>query len=235
MNRYTSTLAAVIFLTGVSHAHAQQIHYLGIAASDRETVFNTEVSGAGATVASTWALASSQTVTSSFFSKVTYSRIVEAIRTAGSRMDKDKDVLFLLVSSHGAPGGRGIELSGGGLMTARQLRTALDSEGIRNRVILVSACYSGQFIGPLSTPTTMVITAANATNPSFGCSNSRAYTYFGDAFFNYGMAQRGRDLRSAFAVAKTNVTAWERKDGERPSNPQMSAGGRITAILGGMK
>ncbi len=211
------------------------MHYLGIAASDRETVFNTEVTGAGATLGSTWQLGSSSTVTASMFAKVTYPRIAEAIRVAGARMDKERDVLFLLVSSHGAPGGRGVELSGGGLMTAGQLRNALDSAGIKNRVVVVSACYSGQFVRPLASPTTLVITAANSTNPSFGCSNSRAYTYFGDAFFNYGVAQRGRDLRGAFSVARTNVTMWERADGERPSQPQFSAGGRMAAVLKGLK
>jgi hypothetical protein len=228
-------VASLAFLALSTSVQAQQMHYLGIAASERETVFYSEVSGAAATIGSNWNLASSQTISSSFFSKVTYPRIAEAIRAAGDKMDKERDVLFLLVSSHGAPGGRGIELSGGGLMTAGQLRSALDSAGIKNRVVLVSACYSGQFVKPLSGPTTMVITAANATNPSFGCSNSRSYTYWGDAFFNYGMAQRGRDLRSAFAVARTNVTAWERKDGEFPSNPQFSAGGRIAAVLAAIK
>jgi hypothetical protein len=228
-------LAGVAFLALSASAKAQQMHYLGIAASERESVFYSEVSGAATTIGSNWNLASSQVISSSFFSKVTYPRIAEAIRAAGDKMDKERDVLFLLVSSHGAPGGRGIELSGGGLMTPGQLRAALDGAGIKNRVVLVSACYSGQFVKPLSTPTTLVITAANAANPSFGCSNSRTYTYWGDAFFNYGIAQRGRDLRGAFAVAKTNVTAWERKDGERPSNPQFSAGARISSVLAAIK
>jgi Peptidase C13 family len=226
---------AGLFFCAVIPAQAQQMHYLGVAASDRQTVFNTEVAGAGTTLGSAWQLASSSTVTSSLFSKVTYPRIAEAIRAAGDKMDKERDVLFLLVSSHGAPGGRGIELSGGGLMTAGQLRSALDGAGIKNRVVVISACYSGQFVRPLASPTTLVITAANSTNPSFGCSNTRAYTYFGDAFFNYGMTQRGRDLRGAYTVARTNVTAWERKDGERPSQPQMSTGARMGAVLKGLK
>jgi Peptidase C13 family len=222
-------------LTLLAPASAQQMHYLGIAASDRETVFQSEVTGAGATLASKWQLASSQTVSSSFFGRVTPSSVAQAIQTAASRMDLEKDVLFLLVSSHGAPRGLGIEVSGGGLMTAKQLRTALDAARIKNRVVLVSACYSGQFIGPLAGPNTVVITAANAANPSFGCSNQRTYTYFGDAFFNYGVAQKGRDLKTAFGVAKATVTQWERRDGERPSNPQISVGAKIDAVLAKVK
>jgi hypothetical protein len=216
---------------GIAPALAQRMHYLGIAASSRETVFQSEVSGAGATVGSTWSLGSSQTVSGSFFGRVSYGTVREAIRNAASRMDVQRDVLFLLVSSHGAPGGRGVELSAGGLMTAGMLRAALDEAGVRNRVVVVSACYAGQFIGPLSGPNSVVITAANATNPSFGCSNKRSYTYFGDAFFNHGMRQSGADLRRAFAVARATVTAWERRDGERPSQPQFSMGGGIARTL----
>jgi Peptidase C13 family len=183
----STALLLTVFWALNDPAQAQQMHYLGIAASERETVFITEVTGAGATLGQTWQLASSTTVSSSMFAKVTYPRIAEAIRAAGDKMDKERDVLFLLVSSHGAPAGRGIELSGGGLMTAGQLRSALDGAGIKNRIVVVSACYSGQFVQPLASPTTMVITAANSTNPSFGCSNTRAYTYFGDAFFNAGV------------------------------------------------
>jgi hypothetical protein len=231
-------LAAFAVLALLSAAHpalAQRMHYLGIAASNRETVFQSEVSGAGSTVGGQWSLASSQTVAGSFFGRVSYGSVREAIAAAAGRMDRERDVLFLLVSSHGAPGGRGVELSGGGLMTPGMLRAALDQAGVKNRVVLVSACYAGQFVAPLSGPNTAVITAANSTNPSFGCSNKRTYTYFGDAFFNHGMPQAGRDLRRAFAIARTTVTAWERSEGERPSQPQMSMGAGIARTLAGVR
>jgi Peptidase C13 family len=226
----------LLALTGaLQPAFAQRMHYLGIAASSRETVFRNEVSGAAGAVGAAWSLASSQTVGGSFAGGVTYASVRQAIRQTAERMDRERDVLFLLVSSHGAPGGRGVELSGGGLMTAGMLRAALDESGVRNRVVLVSACYSGQFVGPLSGPNTAVITAANATNPSFGCSNLRSYTYFGEAFFNHGMTQSGRDLRRAFGVARSTVTAWEHRDGERPSQPQMSMGGAIARTLAAVR
>jgi hypothetical protein len=224
-------LAALVLTAAESPAMAQRMHYLGIAASSRETVFQSEVSGAGGTVGSAWSLGSSQTVGGSYVGGVTYGSVRQAIQSAAGRMDRANDVLFLLVSSHGAPGGRGVELSGGGLMTAGMLRAALDDAGVRHRVVVISACYSGAFIGPLSGPNTTVITAANATNPSFGCTNTRSYTYFGDAFFNYGMQQSGADLRRAFGIARATVTQWERRDGERPSQPQMSMGGAISQKL----
>ena len=60
----------------------------------------------------------------------------------------------------------------------------LDREGIRNRIVVVSACYSGVFVKPLANDNTIVLTAADEKSTSFGCSNEREWTYFGDAFFN---------------------------------------------------
>jgi Peptidase C13 family len=229
----TTALAATGFTS--LPAAAQQMHYLGIAATNSETVFQTEVSGAGSTIGRTWQLASSNTVSSSLFGPVSVGSINAAIQETAARMDRERDVLFLVVSSHGYPRGGGVVLNRNGSLRAGQLRAALDGAGIKNRVILVSACYSGQFVGALSGPNTAVITAANASNPSFGCTNTRNYTYFGDAFFNHGMAQRGRDLRGAFAIARATVTQWELRDGFKPSQPQMSMGARIGAVLAGVR
>jgi len=229
------TLLAVIALAAAGSARAQQMHYLGIAATNSETVFRSEVATAAGAVGSAWPLASSRTVAASSFGPVSVGSITAAIAETAARMDRERDVLFLLISSHGYPNGGGVLLNANGALRAGQLRAALDSAGIRNRVIVISACYSGQFIGPLSGPNTAVITAANSTNPSFGCTNERNVTYFGDAFFNYGMAQRGADLRSAFAVARSTVTQWERRDGFTPSQPQMSMGGRIGRTLAALR
>ncbi|MBP0661851.1 hypothetical protein J8J07_23315, partial [Mycobacterium tuberculosis] len=66
---------------------------------------------------------------------------------------------------------------------AKWLRQSLDKSGIKWRVIVVSACYSGSFINGLKSPETLVITASAANKSSFGCSNEAEYTYFGQAFF----------------------------------------------------
>jgi Peptidase C13 family len=227
--------AGAALLCAAHPALAQRMHYLGIAGSSRETVFRSEVSGAGQTVGAAWALASSRAVGGSVKGGETYRAIRQSIRQAAEGMDRELDVLFLVVSSHGERGGRGVELSGGGMMSPRMLRAALDEAGVRNRIVLVSACFSGQFVGPMSGPNTAVITAANATNFSFGCITRCSYTDFGEAFFNHGMLKSGRDLRQAFGVARAMVTASERRDGLKPSQPQMSMGDRIGAVLAGLR
>jgi hypothetical protein len=231
-----AALAGVALLATVLPASAQRMHYLGIAGKSGEAVFRSEVSGAGRAVRSAWTLASSRAVGGAFGGGRTYDAVRKSIRQAADGMDRERDVLFLVISAHGERKGQGVELSGGGMMTPDMLRAALDEAGVRSRIVLVSACFSGQFVRPLSGPDTAVITAANATRFSFGCLLAHcAYTDFGEAFFNHGMQRSGRDLRQAFDAARERVTFWERRDGLKLSQPQMSMGGGIEKTLAAVR
>jgi hypothetical protein len=160
-----------------------------------------------------------------------------ALKHVGGLMNKDEDVLFLFLTSHGQKGRFAVEMLGFGLndLTPDRLRGILDRSGIRNRVVVVSACHSGSFIPALADPKTLVITAAHADRTSFGCDDRREWTYFGDAFFNRALRQE-RSFESAFERAKQLISTWEAKDKLIPSLPQ-SAGGedlrpKLSAIVG---
>ncbi len=45
-------------------------------------------------------------------------------------------------------------------------------------LVVVSACFSGAFIPPLSAPNRLILTAARPDRTSFGCGESDRYTYF---------------------------------------------------------
>ena len=101
-------------------------------------------------------------------------------------MNLDQDVLFLSISSHGAED-PAVIVSNSELplddLTDEDLADALRESAIKWRVIIISACYAGGFIDALSDPQTIVIAAAAADRTSFGCSNDRDLTYFGEAFY----------------------------------------------------
>ncbi|MDQ4135815.1 MAG: C13 family peptidase, partial [Pseudomonadota bacterium] len=99
------------------------------------------------------------------------------------------------------------------------------------RILIVSACYSGVFADALADPRTLVITAAAADRPSFGCRDGATWTYFGDAFFNRALRREPR-LDAAFTTAKAFVTAREQREGFDPSNPQIAGGAEVLARLG---
>ena len=137
-------------------------------------------------------------------------------------MDKDEDVLVLFMTSHGnAHGLRPASCRGGAPIefAPRELAEILDGAGIQNRVVIVSACYSGIFVPPLANDNTIVITAADAKNPSFGCAPGREWTYFGDAFFNRDAAA-GHGLAQRVQRARIMISEWELTDALTPSNPQ---------------
>jgi hypothetical protein len=75
-----------------------------------------------------------------------------------------------------------------------------------------------------------VLTAADANSTSFGCSDEREWTYFGEAFFLHSL-QPGTRLEDAFAAAKQLVSQWEQRDGMPPSNPQAHFGPKLMARL----
>ena len=76
------------------------------------------------------------------------------------------------------------------------------------------------------------IAAAAADRTSFGCSNDRDLTYFGEAFYRDALPG-ARTLRDAFETAKQSIAARERDEHITPSNPQAYFGAEIQAKLAG--
>jgi hypothetical protein len=159
--------------------------------------------------------------------------ILRALKTVAGRMDREKDVLFLFLTSHGSEDHQ-IELSYWPLelagITPEWLRQALDESGIRRRVIVLSACYSGGFIPVLKTPDTLVITAADTERTSFGCLDDAELTYFGRAFFDEAM-RRKHSLEASFETALLAIREREQAEGFESSEPQWWIGERMATEL----
>jgi hypothetical protein len=135
-------------------------------------------------------------------------------------MDKEEDVLFLFMTSHGNETGFALQLPTVLVgLTPREVASVLDEEGIRNRVVIISACFSGIFVKPLANKNTVVMTAADARSPSFGCAEGRDWTYFGDALFHHSL-KPGVDLKIVFDKARRLIAKWEKSERFKPSNPQ---------------
>ncbi len=148
------------------------------------------------------------------------------------KMDPENDVLVLFMTSHGSPGVLSVDFYPMPLndLKAKDLAEALDESGIKNRVVIVSSCHSGSFIPELKNENSAILTASRSDRSSFGCSNEREWTYFGDALVN--RALRGTFLfDAAFRDASALVKEWEEKNGLTPSEPQMSIGSAIAPRL----
>lgn len=163
----------------------------------------------------------------------TYDNLYDTLAAIGKRMDRKEDALLLFVTTHGTEDHTlyvQVDQNEEDFISPQDLRKALDDAGIDNRVIVLSACYSGGFIPALRSATTLVLTAARADRPSFGCGNTSNATYFGQAWLIDAMNQVA-DPVAAFDAAKVAITAREKEDGELPSLPQQSVGKDIGAVL----
>jgi hypothetical protein len=160
-----------------------------------------------------------------------------ALLGLGSRMNLERDVLFLSISSHGTED-PAIAVSNSQLplqdLAPEDLADALRESGIKWRVIIISACYAGGFIDSLKGPQTIVIAAAAADRTSFGCSNDSDLTYFGEAFYRDALPAAG-SLRAAFDTAKAAIAARERREHVTPSNPQAYFGKAMEQKLASMR
>jgi len=166
----------------------------------------------------------------------TVSGLRYALRGLAARMNLDRDVLFLSISSHGADD-PAIVVANSQLplkdLTDEDLADALRESGIKWRVIIISACYAGGFIESLIDPQTIVITAAAPDRTSFGCSNDRDLTYFGEAFYRDALPT-APSLRSAFDTAKAVIAVRERSEHVTPSDPQAYFGKALEEKLASM-
>ncbi len=155
------------------------------------------------------------------------------LAVVGGRMNRDEDVLVLFMTSHGAQDFHfDLELEPYALepVSPAALRDALDAAGIRNRVLIISACYSGGFVEPLASPDTLVMTASRADRNSHGCSHATDWTFFGRAFFAEALAHT-RSFEQAFAVASHRIAERETAEGLVHSEPRIAVGARVRARL----
>lgn len=206
--------------------------YVLSVALDSDPVFGREARDAGKVLARrydaagrTIVLAGSDGSTDSSLPRGSPDNIAAALARIAEVMDANEDVLVLYTTSHGAP--LGIVYndadSGYGAISPTRLWQMLSDLGIANRLVLVSACYSGVFVPMLMSDTSIVVTAASADRTSFGCRSDNDWTFFGDALVNHGL-RKPVPLSSAVNEASNLIGTWEAQGKLIPSNPQVSYG-----------
>ena len=152
----------------------------------------------------------------------TVTSLERGLEAIANKMDRDQDILFLYLTTHGSKDHHlSFDQSGMDLpdLSADDLGDLLDNSGIRWKVVVLSACYSGGFIDPLKNDHTLIFTAAAADKTSFGCEDNSQFTYFGDAFFNHGLDQT-TSFSAAFDHAVELINQWEQEQALESSNPQ---------------
>jgi len=236
--RFHTLLIALVLIVapGILPAHsaqeARKVSVVSFGLFGDQSVFRSEATGAAQVVASRFG---SGPVNVQYNSKkggdATVDTLATSLQAAAKGIDAEGDVLFLILTSHGSRAG--LAVKAGRLtqtLTPPQLAGMLAHTGVRHKVAVISACYSGVFIPHLASPDMMVITAADADHPSFGCQDKAKWTYFGEAFFNVAL-RKAKSLMDAFAVARELVLKRELRERFEPSNPQMAGGENVQPLL----
>lgn len=164
----------------------------------------------------------------------TVSNLRDTLNEVGATIDRDDDVVLLYLEGHG---GRDYRLAADfppldlERLSPQMLREMLDESGIKWRIVIVSACYSGGYVEPLKDDNTLIMTAANSNRTSFGCAHDSDATFFGEALFTQALHFEDSFLK-AFEQARQSIAEREKKENlSPPSDPQLFVGAAMSAKL----
>lgn len=149
-----------------------------------------------------------------------------AIERIAAGINTEEDVLFLFLTTHGTEehelvfGLPPLQLQ---QLTPTALARVLDDSGIKWKVVVISACFSGGFIEPLKDDHTLIVTASDDSHQSFGCEYDSDFTWFSKAYFDQAL-RRTFSFTEAFGSARAAIAEREKGRGLAASNPQMYVG-----------
>jgi hypothetical protein len=227
-------LAMLLLSSGIASAqNTARVHVISYGLWGDQSVFRSEATRAAEIVSRKYGQGGDKIVRANTRrdGPATAEHLKADLQQAGAKADDENDVLFLILTSHGDNEGVGIVTPRREqLLTPGGLKELVDGSGIRHRVIIISACYSGVFVPALADRNTLVITAADAEHSSFGCRDGAKWTYFGEAFFGEAMP-RSKGLKETFALARTLIAKKEEAEDFPSSNPQMEGGEDVLPLL----
>jgi len=213
--------------------------YVVVAALDADPVFNREAREAGRVLASRFDAAGRTVVLANDEggdrgdAVATPDDLARALTSVGALMNRDEDVLILYTTSHGSPKA-GLNFRdparGAAVIAPAQLAAMLDKAGAKNRLVILQACFSGQFVPTLEAPRTVIATASSSMKSSFGCTAGNDWTFFGYALINQAMRQPDSFVRQ-FRRAFVTIIGWEQRLQIESSSPQISVGAETAGWL----
>lgn len=137
---------------------------------------------------------------------------------------------LVFLTSHGVRGaGLWLALSGAALTPHELARALAGGCAMVPTVVIVSGCYTGAFAaGSMRRPNRIILTAARADLPSFGCQAGRTYTFFDQCLLQALPASLS--WRGAFARTTRCVRMTEDRLRTARSEPQAYFGAAVKRL-----
>jgi len=150
-------------------------------------------------------------------------------RLQATKPTPDGSCLVFLTSHGGPEHGVYLAASGSNLMPADLDHALQIGCGEAPTVVIVSACYSGQFLAPpMTKPNRIILTAARSDRTSFGCGAGFSYTYFDECLI--GALPDAVDWHEVYDRARGCVSQREGQVEAEPSEPQASFGEAVQGL-----
>jgi hypothetical protein len=154
-----------------------------------------------------------------------------AVNLAGALKDLsigDQDACLIHMTSHGSP--QGFYLRNAAPITPQKLDGILNRAcGNRPTVVLISACYSGVFVGPsMQKKNRIILTAARQDRTSFGCSAENQYTYWDACLID--SLPKADTWKSLYGTIQQCVQAKESQGQFKRSLPQGYFGEEVSDL-----
>jgi hypothetical protein len=131
------------------------------------------------------------------------------------QVNPSTDACAIFMTSHGSPNNGGFMLRhtrGEAIYADQFARMVNDTCGQAPAVILISACFSGQFIVPaLKGPNRIILTAASRDRSSFGCDPGVQYTFWDECLL--GALGRLKNWHAIYQDIRSCVERKERSEG----------------------
>ncbi len=226
----------LMLLAGIGGARAGNLEVVLAAGDDAQPVFDNAVAAMaawlearGVPAADIHRLSASPAKAGNWDGLSTLDNVLHTVEDLSVRPG-DRCLVFL--TSHGERGqGLWLARSQTALHPASLARALAQGCGAAPTVVIVSGCYSGGFArGEMARPNRVIMTAARADRPSFGCQAERTYTFFDQCLL--AALPKSANWRAAFAGTKRCVGRMERARGERPSQPQAYFGKAASVKMG---
>lgn len=239
MRRISVLTTVLVLFFGAANLVAAQtrVSVLSLGVSDQLGVFAREAEQAGAALKTYFGPETRLVIRTNRKERpeALPARLPAAFAEASAGLDRERDLLVVFLTAHGTRAGLEVRADRRSeTFTPRELGAMLAATGMRRRIVVVSACYSGVFAEHLAGPETLVMTASDAWHPSFGCKPGARWTFFGEALFAKAM-QQGLGLPEIYRLAAADVLRREQARKLKPSNPQFAGGAVVLAALAGEK
>src|SRR5215467_6582561 len=140
----------------------------------------------------------------------------------------DQDACLIHMTSHGSQ--QGFYLRNGPPISPAALDKILDSTcGDQPTVVLISACYSGVFVGKaMLKPNRIILTAARNDRTSFGCGTENQYTYWDGCLIDN--LPRADSWKALYADIQKCIQTKESRGSFAQSFPQAYFGEQVADL-----